>query len=459
MSARSCQRVARRATWPSTRSHARLPPSTATDTCTQLPRRASTVRTVREPNSVRSPRTATTRPPGRWCRRTRSCARTRRRSVAASGSRAGRAAAGPAWASTRRAASSPTTAAGGVARCLTRQESAAGRRGVSNAIGRRTIAAWPICVSSRSPPATSKRASRRAPTWPAARCATATRSCSACATGSRGTSRAARRSASRCCTRGPTGSARGATRSAAARSTSRAPRSSAPRGKSSRSTGRGPPLARAEERDLPIHGALPAGADWRVVDTTREAVWAELDWAADPARMAIFPFAHRLELRAVVDGGALTVETTVVATGADAVPMAFGFHPYLAPPGAPRERWEVELPEMAHLALDDRGLPTGAREPWPAQRLALGDRTFDDAFAIEAGGAPRFAVSDGARRIEVAFEQGFPYAQVFAPPGQALICFEPMAAPTDALRTHDGLRCVAPGERASAAFAIRVAAA
>jgi galactose mutarotase-like enzyme len=220
----------------------------------------------------------------------------------------------------------------------------------------------------------------------------------------------------------------------------------------------GSPLVRGEEHGLPIHGALPAGATWRVLDTTREALWAELDWAADAGRMAIFPFAHRIELRAVVDGAALTVETTIVASGEDAVPLSFGFHPYLAPPGAPRERWEIETPAMAHLALDDRALPTGAREPWPAQRLVLGERTFDDAFALDAPSA-RFAVSDGTRRIEVAFEHGFPYAQVFAPAGQALICFEPMTAPADALRTHDGLRCVAPGERASASFALRVSAA
>jgi hypothetical protein len=31
-----------------------------------------------------------------------------------------------------------------------------------------------------------------------------------------------------------------------------------------------------------------------------------------------------------------------------------------------------------------------------------------------------------------------------------------MTAPGDALRTHDGLRLVDPGERASAAFALRV---
>jgi galactose mutarotase-like enzyme len=219
---------------------------------------------------------------------------------------------------------------------------------------------------------------------------------------------------------------------------------------------RASPVVRADEHGLPIHGALPAGADWRVVQATREALWAELDWAADRARMAIFPFAHRLELRAVVEGGALTIATTVVATGDALVPLSFGFHPYLAPPGAPRERWEVELPALAHLALDERGLPTGAREARPAERAVLGDRALDDAFALEALPA-RFAVSDGTRRIAVEFEQGFPYAQVFAPPAQALICFEPMTAPVDALRTHHGLRCVAPGERSTATFAIAVA--
>lgn len=215
------------------------------------------------------------------------------------------------------------------------------------------------------------------------------------------------------------------------------------------------PLLRADEHGLPIHGTLPAGAPWRLVQATREALWAELDWAADPARMAIFPFAHRLELRAVVDGGVLTIETTVVATGDDPVPLAFAFHPYLAPPGAPREEWEVELPAMAHLTLDDRGLPTGAREPRAAETFTLDDRTYDDAYALDAPRAT-FAVSDGTRRIAVELEHGFPSAQVFAPPDPKVICFEPMTAPVDALRTHDDLRSLAPGERERAAFALRV---
>jgi galactose mutarotase-like enzyme len=65
-------------------------------------------------------------------------------------------------------------------------------------------------------------------------------------------------------------------------------------------------------------------------------------------------------------------------------------------------------------------------------------------------------VGDGTRRIAVEFEHGYAYAQVFAPPGRTLVCFEPMTAPVDALRTHDGLRLVEPGERESAAFALHI---
>jgi galactose mutarotase-like enzyme len=215
------------------------------------------------------------------------------------------------------------------------------------------------------------------------------------------------------------------------------------------------PLLRADEHGLPIHGTLPAGARWRVVDAMDQALWAELDWAADAERMAVFPFAHRVELRADLDREQLRIETTIVATGDTPVPLAFAFHPYLQPPGAPREQWEVELPALAHLPLDDRGLPAGPREPQAAERFVLADRHYDDAFALNALPA-EFAVSDGRRRIAIVFERGFPYAQVFAPPDPAVICFEPMTAPVDGLRTHLGLRCVDPGDRASASFAVRV---
>jgi galactose mutarotase-like enzyme len=156
-----------------------------------------------------------------------------------------------------------------------------------------------------------------------------------------------------------------------------------------------------------------------------------------------------------LDDDGLRVETTVQATGDVPVPLSFGFHPYLAPPAAPREHWEVELPALTHLGLDDRGLPTGAREPAPAERFTLGTRTYDDLFAVEELPA-RFAVRDGERRLAIELAAGYRYAQVFAPAAKQVICFEPMTAPVDALRTHEDLRCIDPGGRATATFALRV---
>ena len=68
----------------------------------------------------------------------------------------------------------------------------------------------------------------------------------------------------------------------------------------------------------------------------------------------------------------------------------------------------------------------------------------------------RFAVTAGERRIELELTDGYPCAQVYAPLGGHFICFEPMTAPTNALRSGDGLRLLAPGERCRAGFALRV---
>jgi len=157
---------------------------------------------------------------------------------------------------------------------------------------------------------------------------------------------------------------------------------------------------RDEEHGLPIHGVLARALDWELVVTVADRLEARLDWTSDCAAFAAFPFAHRVVLRAALRDNALRVETTVAATGDEQVPVSFGFHPYLAPPGAPRHAWEVELPALAHLALDDHGLPTGAREERAAERFALGERTYDDLFAVAGGRrrSPRSARAPRRRR-------------------------------------------------------------
>jgi aldose 1-epimerase len=212
---------------------------------------------------------------------------------------------------------------------------------------------------------------------------------------------------------------------------------------------RGSRVLQVEEHGLPIHGAHSAGR-WRTLGSG-----AELDWAAHDDLMEVFPYPHRARIEAELSGATLVIRTSVTASGEAEVPIAFGFHPYFHIPGVARDELLVELPARDHLVLDERLLPTGERTPRAAERAPLGDRAFDDLFAV--GDAPTaFAITGAGRELRVQWRSGYSHAQVFAPAGEDFICFEPMTAPVNALRTGDGLRLLAPGETFTAAFAITV---
>ncbi|KKC04383.1 aldose 1-epimerase [Mycobacterium nebraskense] len=211
---------------------------------------------------------------------------------------------------------------------------------------------------------------------------------------------------------------------------------------------------RADPNGLPIHGVLAGYPRWRVTAESDDELTAELDFAADPQLLASFPYPHVLAVAVRLAERTLTVRTTVSATGDTAVPLCFGFHPYLRLPGVARGEWVIQTPPLRHLLLDGRGLPTGASGPAPAREEVLGDKAFDDAYDQVPDGAV-FAVSGGGRRLEVRFERGYPATQIFAPTAEQIVCFEPMTAPTDALR-RGGYRCARPGEPAVAQFSIRV---
>jgi aldose 1-epimerase len=130
--------------------------------------------------------------------------------------------------------------------------------------------------------------------------------------------------------------------------------------------------------------------------------------------------------------GALATTTSVLGD----TPVALGWHPFLRLPDVPRARWRVTLGSHRRLILDDRRLPTGESEPWEPRPFELGDSHFDESLT-EIDGV--FALEGGGRRLEVAFLEGAPYAQFFAPLAEPVACFEPMAAPVDALVSGDGL--------------------
>lgn len=211
---------------------------------------------------------------------------------------------------------------------------------------------------------------------------------------------------------------------------------------------------RTDDNGLPIHGLLAACPDWRVVSESAHELLAAFDFADHPELLASFPFPHTLELSVTLRNRTLTIRTGVAATSDKPVPLCYGFHPYLQLPGTPRAEWVVETPALRHLEVDARGLPTGVGTDQQACSNPLGDKSFDDGYDQVPDGAV-FAVSGAGRRIEVRFGEGYPAAQIFAPRGEDLICFEPMAAPTDAL-VRGGYATAEPGRVAVAEFSISV---
>ena len=186
--------------------------------------------------------------------------------------------------------------------------------------------------------------------------------------------------------------------------------------------------SRRDPLGSPMHGLLAARRGWSVEPAERDRVVGTLEWD-----VAAFPFPHtvRIEHR-LTDRG---LETTTEVLGE--APVAFGWHPFLQLPGEPRADWRVQLGAGTRLELDDRMLPTGRRAPFERSVGRLGDRAFDHALAdIDAP----FVLEGARRRIEFRFLEGAPYGHFFAPTTEALVSFEPMASPGNALVTGDALQ-------------------
>jgi galactose mutarotase-like enzyme len=218
------------------------------------------------------------------------------------------------------------------------------------------------------------------------------------------------------------------------------------------------PLLHFDANGLPMHGVPGSKLAWRVTGLEADAdaarLSAELDWRSGEL-LAVFPYAHRLEVTARLESGGLTLSTTLTPAAEAVVPISFGYHPYLRLPGTPRAEWRVSWPPMHRLELDAHGIPTGAESPFNWGGDDLGDVALDDAFAGLTDGAS-FGLATPGRRIALTFVEGYRFAQIYAPRGRDFIAVEPMTAPANALVSGRGLRLVSPGASFRAAFRIEI---
>lgn len=201
---------------------------------------------------------------------------------------------------------------------------------------------------------------------------------------------------------------------------------------------------------LPIHGLLVGAPGWRVDSTRAPADIARLDASID-IDSAAFPFPHRLSLVMELSADRLSVATTVTPTGARAVPVSVGWHPYLTLPRAPRAQWMLHLPDCEHLELDSLGIPTGHVTEQREASAPIAGRTFDDLFRL--GGERRLALGSDDGSVELRCGDGYDFAQVWVPPNRPFAALEPMVAATDALVVGTA-PIVEPGDAFTARFSL-----
>lgn len=210
---------------------------------------------------------------------------------------------------------------------------------------------------------------------------------------------------------------------------------------------------------LPIHGNL-FGAPFEVTLTNPTRLVARLDYGAQPEKLRAFPFPHILTVDARLHPSrGLSIVTQVEPTSEHAVPISFGWHPFVELPNVPRSEWELRWPACEHIEVDARIIPTGNRTPLAAQRASIADRTFDDHYAL--GPDRTFSIAGGAgkrrRTLTFEFAPEYPFAQLYVPPEKQFVAIEPMTAEIDALGRGTA-PVVEPGGRFLTAFNIAVSA-
>jgi aldose 1-epimerase len=214
------------------------------------------------------------------------------------------------------------------------------------------------------------------------------------------------------------------------------------------------PLLHLDEHGLPMHGVPWSKLRWVVTEAREDLLAARLDWFTDDL-LQLFPFRHRIELAATLRPDGLTLETTLLASSEDSVPVSFGFHPYFGFAEPSRANWHLQLPAMRKLLLDKHGIPTGDEEPFAGFNAKLDKSSFDDGFALMEK-QTTFSVIGVTCKVSVELLAGYRHAQVFAPKDKDYIAIEPMIAPASALTNGRGLRFVQPGGRFRAVFRIGV---
>ena len=213
---------------------------------------------------------------------------------------------------------------------------------------------------------------------------------------------------------------------------------------------------------IPIHGFLTTTDRWTVVEAKADGSSARatsrLEFFRNPKWMKQFPFAHTIDMTYRLENGVLAVVTRIENLSAEPMPVSIGYHPYFQLTDSPRDEWTVSLGAKTHWMLAANKLPTGETQPiesvFPDPRaIPLKDFDLDHVFGDlvrDESGSAVMSVKGRAQRLDVLVGRNYRAMVVWAPKpnpqnpntsaaSRNFICFEPMAAITNAMNmAHKG---------------------
>ena len=196
---------------------------------------------------------------------------------------------------------------------------------------------------------------------------------------------------------------------------------------------------------------------WTVEALTPTRLTLGFAWAGDPEG---WPWRYRAVQTLQLDADGLTVDLALTNDDATDMPGGVGLHPYFV------------RPDDARLTLAASGVWRTDATLIPEALVAPGE-VVDFAGSVALAGLPlvdhayegwsgEARLAGGERTVVLQADPGARRAQVYAPPGEAFVCVEPVSHRPDAVNAPageaTGLRVLAPGETMSLRMRLSLAA-
>ncbi len=163
-----------------------------------------------------------------------------------------------------------------------------------------------------------------------------------------------------------------------------------------------------------------------------------------------YPFAYKCFVKYILHPGNLLEVQTVITNRDDrTIPIADGWHPYFRL-GGKIDDWWLQFNAASMVEFNERLIPSKRLLKYDTFNKArlIGHTQLDNCWVLENGKtspACELFNPDNGLRVSFCTDAGYPYLQIYTPPGRESIAVENLSAAPDSLNNKMGLILLPPG--------------